>query len=289
MADIELVIDGTAYGLDALEGGTSGLQHLTGKVGRFMPPVRYASDPVAASPGRRLVDVQLDGRDVTLPVAFVATDLDTVRATMRTWAQRLDPTAGDVLLRVNDVAPARELVCRYVAGFEGRETWEDTGHYSVRSLLVLRSASPYWRATDDETVTFTNTGADGTVWFPIFPLVFGAGSALTGGTVTNGGNVDTWPSFTCTGPFDGLTLRNNTTGRTITTSAQLDAGEVLIIDAAPASRSLTLNGTNLYSTLTAREWWPLVPGVNSVSIEGGGGFDTATQVVMTWRDLYLTA
>lgn len=292
MADIELVAaDGTVYPINALEAGGAGntLQHLTGKRGRFLAPVRSRYEPIAANPGARLVDLQLDAREVTIPVAFVSTNPAGVRAAVRTWAARLNPVAGDLALRVNDVAPARELVCRYVGGLEGSETWEDQGLYTLRALLILKAESPYWRALTDKSVAFTNTGATGTVWFPIFPLVFGAGSALTGGTVTNTGDVDAWPVFTCTGPFTGLTLRNGTSGRTVATAAAADAGETITIDTNPLTRSITKNGSNLYSTLTTSEWWPLTPGTNAVSVEGGGGFDTGTAVTVSWRERFLTA
>lgn len=289
MADIEWVTaSGTVYPLNAIgSAGASTMQHLGGKRGRFMPPVRASYEPIAANPGQRLVDVQLDARELAIPVALYSTNLAGVRAALRTWAALLDPTAGDGALRVNDVAPSRELPCRYVGGLDGSETWEDQGLYSYKGLLVLRSTSPYWRAIADSTTTFTYTAA-GVAFFPFFPLRLGAGVTLSSATVSNGGQVDAWPTFVCTGPFTGLTLRNGTTGRTVATSVTADAGETVTIDTNPLTRSITKGGTNVYSTLTTTDWWPLVPGSNAVTIEGGGGFTAGTQVVATWREQYLT-
>jgi hypothetical protein len=49
--------------------------------------------------GQRLVDLQLDAREVSIPVAFVSTNPDNVRTVMRTWAGLLNPAVGDIVLR----------------------------------------------------------------------------------------------------------------------------------------------------------------------------------------------
>ena len=290
-ADLQWVAaDGTVYDLNAVSGANTATtgQHLAGKRGRFAPPVTARYEPIAGANGQRLVDVRLDGREVTIPFAVVATSAATCRAAVNAWARRLDPTAGDGALRVNDSSPARELVCRYVGGLEGAETWEDRGLYSYRAMLILRSEDPYWQALTTSSVAYSYTTGTGTAWFPIFPLRLAAGAELAAGSgVDNTGDVDVWPTITATGPFTSLTLRSVTFGRSITVTTTVAAGQTLTIDTAPRTRTVDLAGVNAWADLTTREWWPLAPGVNDITVSADNATGT-TSVVLSWLPRFLS-
>lgn len=127
--------------------------------------------------------------------------------------------------------------------------------------------------------------------FVSFPLTFplgGMGSAPVGVLATNLGRSVAWPTITIYGPCMNPRITNATTGRTIVLAYTLSAGESLVIDTEPRSRSVRLNGqANRYSAVDFlnTSWWGLVPGQNDIRL-GLSSFSAGCRMDIEWRDTW---
>ena len=99
-------------------------------------------------------------------------------------------------------------------------------------------------------------------------------------TLTNDGNITTYPSLVVVGPCPPATIANLTTGEALR-----------IVDAVPADQSLVidvLNGTATNGGQARRvlgSWWGLVPGVNEVALTADG-YDAGAQLLVSYRSAW---
>lgn len=176
---------------------------------------------------------------------------------------------------------AREIDCLYEAGFEG-----DNGQgwlYSTDAITLL-APDGYWRDVTPQTISRTYVPGDFDFLDP-FPQVsdsFGLGET----EIDNPGDVDAWPTWTITGPMNGITATNITLGLEFTLTYPLAAGEQVTITTfqpqvrGPAGQNLSgsLNWPNAYL------WW-LTPGANAVDFNVSGG-EAGTRVDFTFHPRY---
>lgn len=258
--------------------------------GRFMPPMRRVEEQVPLQAGARLRSVRHAGRDVMLMLWIDAASETALRTEIRELLFKLDATRGDGRLRVT--APGgdqRELTCRYVAGLEMPEV---EGQWSGPELqlarAVFRATDPYWY--DVSTVSATYTTGTPATFFPFFPLRLSASEVFADATLDNSGDVETWPTWTIVGPASSIVLRNLTTGKVLSLSTTLTAGESVSIDTRPGVKTvLRQDGTNLFSSLSATSsLWPLQRGTNAIRAEMSGA-TAASSVTVNYRRRYLSA
>jgi hypothetical protein len=265
-----------AFGVDHLVDHTTGMVALVGKRGRFMAPVEVAADAVVGSDGTRVRGVRFADREIVLPVGFTGTSHTAMRAAVHNWQPWLNPRNGPGRLQVTVSYQSggstvtwstRSIACYYVGGLEGAEGEDDTTGSMLKAMLVFRAVEPFWEELPGESKSF--------------PLSPGTESDFTAGTVrtvTNNGDVDTWPLWTITTDAYGITgpitIANSTTGKTLVYDANVATYTVLEINTAPGSRACRTRATtgpivwtNRWGNLdAASELWPLEPGGNSVGI-----------------------
>lgn len=283
--------EGQAFRLDSNVDGVY-ISRTAGTVeGRFMPPIRRTADDVPLQPGTRTRSVLHDESEVVLPLHFPGTDPTNLRANLRTWMARLDPTRGDGKLRITDPAGAvRELTCSYHDGLGLIE--KGTWRQDQLAVVTFVAADPYWADASDSTQQWT--GGTPPTFFPIFPLKLGQSQTFGISTVTNVGDVSTYPVWTIDGPGSLLVLTNRRTGRILAWNGTLGAGERLTIDCRPGSQSgvpksvKKQDGSNQFGFLSAWDFWPLEPGANEIQIEMAST-SGASKVTASWRARYLGA
>lgn len=254
--------------------------------GRHMPPIAFEEEGVPEQPGLRLRAVRHREREFVIGVLFREGSDAELREAIRDLVAKMDPTRGDGIIRVT--APGgdqREIVCRYAAGLELDEqpAWR-----SQKAPVVFKAHDPYWRATSDTQQPFEL--GDTATFFPFFPLRLTSSEIFADATVTNLGDVDAWPVWTITGPGSAITLRNLTTGKQLTLSVTLGAGESVVIDTRPGAKTVVRDdGTNEFPELSsASSLWPLQRGANGVRVEMTSA-TTDSLVLLAWRPRYLGA
>ena len=259
----------------------------------FAPPAEIQADVVPEQPGARFRSARHGPREFPLPLYVRHDDPAVLHTTLRALVVAMDPTRGEGLLRVTTpVSDQRELNCRAVAGLGLSQTrGEQALPTHQRAPVMFRALDPYWYAIADSTSDYT-TGAP-TPWFPIFPLRLAASEVFVDTTITNLGDVETWPVWTITGPGHTIRMRNFTTGRDLALYSGvgpglvLAAGESATIDTRPGHKTITKqDGTNLFAHIYGA-LWPLAQGINSVRIEMSTA-TSASAVHVSWRNRYLT-
>lgn len=262
-------------------------------------PAFYGSGPAAISttvaaqlPGERVRFARHTSRDVVLPINIIGTSQLDVETTLNALARSLDPTKGDVTLYVTRPdSSERGLRCRYIGGLEGL-AMEWCGAMEIRGQIGLRAHDPFWFS---DAVPFTFDAASGsapvvTGWNAAIPWSDpmtpwnGYGGDTTISTVTNTGDVDTWPVYTVVGPCD-VTWINLTTGEQFELLGLL-TGATLVIDTTPGTRTVKINGLSAYGRLSPGSTLPrLAKGDNSivVRLRDGNGLTTSAQMAYSPR------
>jgi hypothetical protein len=281
--------DGSVTDLSAWGAGNYVLDE--GTTGLLAPGYEFATQPFAGVDGETLQQVTAQPAQPVLAVDFVASDGAELRARLRALAHALRPRRGIGTLRaVADDGAERRLPCYYRQGLE-------SGTYRVtryRTALEFWAPSPWWRGTP---YTWGYGLSAPGPFFPILPLSL-ASTTITGAATVDLSDTDapTYPTWTVTGPGSQLTLTNNTTGQSLVLNAPIGDGQLVVIDTRPGYQSVraatrdtsgaVILGASLFGSLsTDPALWPLVDGVNDVSVllTGAGA---ASRVDVTAERLY---
>jgi hypothetical protein len=210
-------------------------------------------------------------REQTLTLAVAGSTRAAATARRRALIDAFAPELGvGTLYALEPDGTRRRTQAFQAAGLEG-STEEDAGGITwARWLLVLTSPDPYWYA-EDVTEEFARSSAG-----PFLPLrlPFSLPSNRTQGAteVDNPSRVECWPVWRIFGPCTGATLNNNTTGRTLTLTATLAAGEWLEVDTRERVKTIRDQaGVSRFSTRTGGSaLWPLPHGRSQITVTQAG-------------------
>lgn len=116
-------------------------------------------------------------------------------------------------------------------------------------------------------------GTSSSTYFPwSFPRTFAQSGFFYRVQVTNVGDIDTPVRLTMRGPLNAPIFRNETTGKTVSLpSLVLGIGDVLLIDTDPTKYVVQVNGVDRWDLLSDTDFWDLVPGINTILFDIGGG------------------
>lgn len=255
-----LSLDVAPYHVDTLEG-------LVGS-----PDVRRYEQPRAARGGVMTSPPLYSGRTVTIGVnvnhttqaSFVTALDDLVDALAEAFA-----AADDSELGYDLGGPQTALFCRPV---RWQATTDTVYHHGLSRVVFELFAADPLRYSDPETATTVPIAASGGGFvFPlVFPLVFAGGGSSGTATIVNAGNAAAPLRFRINGPVTGPTIHSDATDSDLTLDLTVGSGEWVDIDTK--ERSVLLNGTaSRYNTLTAVEWFDLIPGSNTIRFSGASG------------------
>jgi Phage tail protein len=257
---------------------------------RFAPPVLFDEEVVPEQPGARVRAVRHGVRTFVLPLWITAASEAGLRSTLRSLVAAMDPLRGPGRIRVS--APGgdqREITCFYQDGLNLKEVLgQNSGPLMQRAPVIFRAPDPYFYDISDTLSPDYTIGTPAT-FFPILPLRLTNSDVFADLTVVNSGDVQAWPVWTLIGPGSAITLRNLTTGKVLTLSVTLGAGESVTIDTRPGAKTVTKNdGSNLFGHLGTSALWPLARGTNQIRMEMAGA-TTASLLRFARRHAYLTA
>jgi hypothetical protein len=221
--------------------------------------------------------------DLLLPLLVRSSSTSAVAAALADLRRVLSPYAEDVQL-VGSLESGATLslpVMRYQA--EGDSWWNSSWVAKYTTVpLRLRALDPWWSG-DQRSRTWSVGGAGGS-FFPILPLSLAESSVLgEANPLEVGGDLDTWPTWTITGPFTSLTITRGD-GVTWSVDEPLLTGETLTVLTDPRE-------TGRVSHSVDGNWWQYVaPGSElfrlrteseSVLVEAVGA-DATTTVTVAW-------
>lgn len=254
-------LDGVEWWVSSLEGWDSA-------------DVRIETPPRPDSHGAFDTDAWYTERKVTVEGQIIAPTVATRRAAEQALST-LTARLQSVLLRVDEAPYARQMTVKRAGRLQLTQIGA-TCHYS----LPLVAADPRRYDVNQQSAT-TGLPADGIGFSFPFSFPFSFGSAGAGGTVsvTNAGDLETWPVLTITGPVLNPVVRNNTTGDEMRFTIDLPAGEFLTVDTL--NRTVLLDGTaNRRNTVAMGSRWPaIVPGVNEFLFRATSSTTDASLVI----------
>lgn len=112
------------------------------------------------------------------------------------------------------------------------------------------------------------------------PITITGSTSQSQATLTNDGNVDTYPTIMITGPCPPCTIDNLRTGERMRVLDAIPAGQSLVID--------VLNGTATIDGQSRRvlgTWWALRPGANEVAF-AASGYDAGAALSIVYRSAW---
>ena len=211
-------------------------------------------------------------------------DFEQVRATLQNG---MNPKSGTGYFRcTRQDGIKRDINCKYADGFHGEETWGVMSSVHQELLLGFIAHDPYFYDTLATVLTFVTTAA--TNFFPITPLRLSSPSIGSGFSIFNSGDVEAFPVFSITGPGTNPVLTNTTTGKAITATITLSAGQVLTID-TNAKTVVREDGSNQFGTLSLSSvLWSLAVGQNALTLAMSGtgvGSQISVSYKQRWNSL----
>jgi hypothetical protein len=206
------------------------------------------------------------------------TDFEQVRTVLQNG---MNPKLGTGVFRcTRQDGTRRDINCKYVDGFIGDESWGVTSSVHQELLLGFVAHDPYFYDTLATILTFTATAA--TNFFPITPLRLSSTSIGSGFSIFNSGDVEAFPVFTIQGPGTNPLLTNTTTGKALSATITLGAGQVLTIDTG-AKTVVREDGSNQFGTLgLSSVLWSLAVGQNALTLAMGGA-GAGSQITVAYK------
>lgn len=287
---------------DPLTGGT--LVTMKGMSGFDAPPVEIFWDELSGLDGGLYRDSRVVSRELFIPLALWATSRPNFLALKRDLLARFSPARGlgRILMTEGDNT-SRYIDCRYTGGAEGSYSEDEAGFFWQKFGLTFRALDPFWYDSTPQQVNWTAESAELKSFFgdgvePFFGIRLNPSRSINGVTpVTSLGDYATWPTWSITGPVEGVTVAvtGASTG-SFQLNVSLGTGEVLYVDTRPSKRRIlkldtppVLTGQNFWSVLEpGHSFWPLEPGLNEITLTAGS-VGPGTAISMNYRPRYYSA
>ena len=205
-------------------------------------------------------------RQIDLPVTVLGDTALEVEASLRRLAKITQDTSAATRLTALRDAGDVFIDLHYVGGAELEFGGSAGGKQFARALFSFQAAYPYWQSADTESfnVTVGNTGRG--LLPNLTKLQVSSSQAIGLINVNNTSDVPVYPTFTITGPVDGLQITLNGEGWSFTEN--LVTGEQFVVDHSAGTVVNTAN-VNRYDILaTSPKFFALQPGTSSILVIG---------------------
>jgi phage-related protein len=273
------------------DGGNISLNDITNYIvtaskGEKMPAVSHLVDEVPGLRGVNFKRAKIGQRDVELKITVRGATLSALSTNIRALGTKLEPvieatTQASYLSWLRDgESVARKLYCRYYGGLP-----QMSSDMIPEGSIIFRAADPYWYGAD--VTQAWNVIASGGAFFPFFPLQVSHAAVFQTFTITNAGDVESWPVWTVEGPGSDLAFYNTTTNKKLMTTGSINTGEILTIDTRPGAKYIAdANGNRRNNMIVAgSSMWSLRKGANNIRVELSGA-DANSEVTLTYAPRY---
>lgn len=233
-------------------------------------------------------------RTMTLTVTASA-PTQALRDLARSLLQQAVPVSDLAQLRYDEPTPKYAWVRRSGKLTEAYPTLADV---TFTVGLVAPDPRKYGTVPRSLTIGLVPPPAGGGLVVPFtIPFTLHAASPPGTAVVTNGGNFSTPPVAVITGPVNGPTLTNLTSGQTVSwSSLTLASGQVMAVDflnrqAFVTPTTISTNpgfpsaGGTYWPADTNSAWWEIAPGNNQVQYGGTAG--TGSTATVYWNDAWI--
>ena len=220
---------------------------------------------------------RLDPRFIALKLGIFGideADFYSKRNTLNTIFKASD-AAGNLLFSYNSVERQLDCYCVEIVPGGRNQLWQEF-------VISLKANDPTFYDPDEETVYFGLSGGEDKMEVPtVIPMTVGASSINTSTTVTNEGDVKSYPIIKIIGPTTGPVITNNGTDDKLdfsgTTIAAGDWYEIdcrysykTVVDQDDTNQISKLSDDSDIATFSFGADPKVADGVNSVSCTGTG-------------------
>jgi hypothetical protein len=219
-------------------------------------------------------------RQMTLTITAMA-QTQALRDVARNQLQQAIPVSDPMTFTYDEPVP-KFVTCRR----SGKVTESYTDVCAVQFTIPLTAWDPrkYGTTVNVSTVNAAppepTTGFTFPLTFPLTPPAQSPGGSVA---VTNGGNFETRPMLTVTGPITSPAITNVTTMQTISwTGLVVPAGVQLVIDTLNGQAAL---GGQYRPADPFSSWWCLPPGTSTIQL--GGQADAGASLSIAEQDAYV--
>lgn len=275
-------------GVDPLDAGDAGImlqgnpagpfRELMGSSNAFVAPWAIFEDATPGVDGSTFRSVRRLPRDPSFRFECRTDDPAMFASAMQELASSLTASRqpGTLVVRNRvgtDGGSERMIRCLYSSGLEGDPLLGRTSRVRWWPFtLKFRAFDPCWY--DLEPTVAVWTGKTGQPFFPrTFPYTLASYGLLESTPLDLGGDTESWPTFTLSGPWTRAKFRRNSTWESWEVRRGQDyMTETLVVDTRPGPGIgvHTLDGQNRYSWLDfTSALFPLSPG-DTVSVEADG-------------------
>ena len=235
------------------------------RTGMWAPPYILTTTRMPLADGAVLNGVAVEARGIDLAQKVRGRTRAALIALMRDLSHRMDPTRGDGSLTIINETGSRILYCIPEGIRDGKD------HYtSMEMTLSFLATDPYWYELAPTSKIIQNSGPVTTFFSDHFlPIRLIRSMIYAIETVTNPGDVDTYPIWTINGPGKNLVLTNLTTRKKISLgNLALTDGQKLVIDTRTLKKTIKLDGVDIFELISkTSSLWPLAVGDNSIEIQ----------------------
>lgn len=264
-------------------------------VGLDMPP-QEEFDTLLPGGGELSNGRRWAARPFALPVVIHADDLSELEGYRRQLMGSFNPVRGEGVFTVAyPMGTRRHLDAKYSSGLDVAEIGRAGYPYRDSYMINMKARDPFPYG-DEQTITFRPPETREFFAPPGDPNTFYLSNATTSGDVTVfiDGEVVAYPEWAIAGPCTTATLRNRDTGKTLTLTPNLAAGQVLIIRTDPRTsptQKFTRSGSNVWNSVAGQfpVLWSLQPGENRITVQLGGTSSGQSYAKITYRPRYLNA
>lgn len=240
-------------------------------------PGRHGTFPGQTHAEERVIEVELTAIDddpthIRTLRQMTAPDEDPVEEPLAMWFETEQPQVVMAKLKRQAIPTDHEF---------------SVGHHRATLQFIASDFKRYAVTESTSPMVGLPSPGIGGLTFPLtFPLAFGTPGTPGSTTVTNTGDVATWPVYTLTGPITGPVITTGSSVLRFATDFELELGQTAIIDAD--TRSVLINGVARPDLLVQREW-AYLPKQSSVIVafSGQGVYDPAAGLVVSWRSAYV--
>lgn len=276
-----------------LADGTNAVPFLAGAAGLLSPGYSVITSELPGVRGSRFGSAVAKPNVVAVPILVEGDTYAALRRKRSELIEALVPGRGPGMLELSadlstDAGESRWCPAVYAGGLEGDESLSISGPTWWRPVLRFQPLD-LWYST--EPVTARWAGRVGNNFFPFsFPFTLAPYGLDVLTPLDLGGNAESWPSFTLTGPFTRVRFTNVRTSEWWEVLRSNDERNVpLVVSTKPGEVAVrTAAGVNAYGLRTAgSQFFALSPGdlVNVVA----DGVSGATRFDLTVWPAWLTA
>lgn len=268
------------------------------------PTVDVFYDELTGLDGGLFRDTRATTREIFIPIVLWAKDRPSFLTLKRDLLARLSPIRGPGRIRVTEGDnTSRYIDCFYTSGAEGAYTEDEGGFFWQKYGLIFRAMDPFWYDDVPVQINWTSEAADLKSFFgdgtePFLGLRLNPSRSINGSTsITSVGDYEAWPTWTITGPVDGVSMEvSGASVGSFALNTSLASGEVLYVDTRPSRRRILkldnppiIAGQNYWRALNPGDsFWSLRSGESQITINAGS-VGPGTSISMNYRPRYYSA